>query len=128
MSKYIDELNEKYNNGEISLNEKSKLYDEYINSDDYNADVEYESKKSAEKTKTTIESKSSNENKITLRRKEFNEKYSGYTENEIQMELLYAQQVNGRKLEKIRTDTSKLVWFLIAIPIILGVLAGIFLS
>ena len=78
------------------------------------------------KLKLQLKVKSSNENKITLRRKEFNEKYSGYTENEIQMELLYAQQVNGRKLERIRTDTSKLVWFLIAIPIILGVLAGIF--
>jgi len=116
MSKYVDALNEKYNNGEINLKEKMRLMEEYRNSD--------------KKDKTILSNMAveAKKNKITLKRKKFNEKYSGYTENEIQMELLYAQQVTTKKLERIRSDTSKLVWFLIAIPIILGVLAGIFLS
>jgi ABC-type nickel/cobalt efflux system permease component RcnA len=63
------------------------------------------------------------EQKLTPKRNRFNEKYNEFTESEIQKELLFAQQLTIDKLEKIRTNTSNLVWFLIVIPIILGILA-----
>ena len=63
--------------------------------------------------------------KLTPKRKRFNEKYNEFNENEIQKELLFTQQLTIEKLEKIRTNTSNLVWFLIIIPIIFGVLATI---
>ena len=66
--------------------------------------------------------------KLTQHRKRFNEEHNGLNQSELQMELLFAQKVTNLKLERIRTDTSKLVWFLIAIPIIVGIIAAIFMS
>ena len=66
--------------------------------------------------------------KLTPKRKRFNEKYNEFTESEIQKELLFAQQLTIDKLEKIRANTSNLVWFLIVIPIILGILAVVLSS
>jgi hypothetical protein len=65
---------------------------------------------------------------LTPHRKKFNEKHNGLNQSELLMELLFAQEVTQRKLERIRTDTSKLVWFLIAIPIIVGIIAAIFMN
>lgn len=55
MSKYIDGLNEKYNNGDITLKEKARLLEEYENSD--------------KKDKTNLESN------ITIESKLFKEGY-----------------------------------------------------
>ena len=63
------------------------------------------------------------EQKLTPRRKRFNEKYNDLSESELQKELLFTQQLTIEKLEKIRKNTSNLVWFLIVIPIIFGALA-----
>ena len=63
------------------------------------------------------------EQKLTPRKKRFNEKYNDFSDSEIQRELLFTQQLTIDKLEKIRTNTSNLVWFLIVIPIIFGILA-----
>ncbi len=68
------------------------------------------------------------EKKLTPKRQRFNEKYSQLSENEIQKELLFAQQLSIDKLEKIRTNTSNLVWFLIVIPIVFGIIAVAFLT
>ena len=68
------------------------------------------------------------EQKLTPKRKKFNEKYIEYSDDEIQKEILFAQQLNIDKLEKIRANTSNLVWFLIVIPIIFGILAVILSS
>ena len=63
------------------------------------------------------------EQKLPPKRYEFNEKYYDFTKSEIQKELLFTQQLTIEKLEKIRANTSILVWFLIVIPIIFGILA-----
>lgn len=65
---------------------------------------------------------------LSPKRTRFNEKYNKFTESEIQKELLFAQQFTIDKLEKIRVNTSNLVWFLIVIPIILGILAVVLTS
>lgn len=66
--------------------------------------------------------------KLTPKRKRFNEKYNEYNVNDIQKELLYTQQITIDKLEKIRANTSNLVWFLIVVPTVLGVLAVVLIS
>ena len=60
--------------------------------------------------------------KLTPKRKNFNEKYDNLNEIEIQKEILFSQRLMLEKLEQIRTNTSTLVWFLIIIPIIVGVI------
>ena len=62
---------------------------------------------------------------LTQKRKQFNEKYKYLTKSEVQKELLFAQQLTIDKLEKIRTNTSNIVWWLIAIPIIVAVILGV---
>jgi len=42
------------------------------------------------------------------------------SDREIQIELLYAQQIMINKLDKVRGNTNTLIWWLIAIPIIIG--------
>lgn len=48
----------------------------------------------------------------------FNEKYEGLNEKDLLKEILYSQKLNRNKLERIRSNASTLVWFLIVIPII----------
>ncbi|MEH6536622.1 MAG: hypothetical protein V7719_09530 [Psychroserpens sp.] len=57
--------------------------------------------------------------KITPKRLKFIEKYAEFDDSETLKEMLFAQQIQNEKLEKIRSDTSKLVWWLIALPIII---------
>jgi len=66
--------------------------------------------------------------KLTPIRKTFNEKYGELSESEIQKEILFSQKIANIKLEKIRANTSNLVWFLIVIPIIFGILAAVLMS
>ena len=61
---------------------------------------------------------------LTPKRKRFNEKYNELGESEIQKELLFAQQLIIEKLERVRANTSTLVWFIIIIPVIFGFLLG----
>lgn len=62
-----------------------------------------------------------NENpKLKEKRKNFYENYGHYSEIEIQKEHLFKQEIIIEKLEKIRANTSNLVWFLVVIPAILG--------
>jgi hypothetical protein len=60
--------------------------------------------------------------KMTPKRKKFNETYHNFDDHETLKELLFAQQIQIDKLEKIRSNTSKLVWWLIALPLIFGIL------
>ncbi|MCB0802446.1 MAG: hypothetical protein KDB74_05050 [Flavobacteriales bacterium] len=55
-------------------------------------------------------------------RKEFNQKYDDFDEVQILKEILYAQTLQVDKLERLRANSSKLVWWLVAIPIISFVL------
>lgn len=63
---------------------------------------------------------------LTSKRIKFIETYSDYNDQDILKELLYTQQLHLEKLEKVRSNTSMLVWWLVAIPIILGLLAVFF--
>nr|WP_321222422.1 hypothetical protein [uncultured Psychroserpens sp.] len=63
-----------------------------------------------------------NKIKSTLKRINFLETYNDFTNEEILRELLFAKKLQIDKLEKIRSNTSKLVWWLIALPIIIGIL------
>ena len=67
------------------------------------------------------------EEKIEETRLKFIEKYSELSEGEIQKEQLFIQQLSFEKLEKIRSNTSTLVW-LIAIPFIISLLYLLFSS
>jgi len=60
--------------------------------------------------------------KLTPKRLKFIETYGELDQNETLKELLFAQQLQLEKLEKIRSNTSNLVWWLIAIPIIIAIL------
>jgi type IV secretory pathway component VirB8 len=60
------------------------------------------------------------------KRKWFDDYFKDFTESEIQKEILFAQQLTIDKLEKVRSNTSKIVWWLIVIPIIIAVILAIF--
>ena len=70
-----------------------------------------------------------NEPEMTPKRKEFIETYNHWSDSNILKEILFAQQLQLdklNKLENIRSNTSMLVWWLIVIPIILFILALVF--
>lgn len=69
--------------------------------------------------------KGQDDKKTAPRRLKFIEKYSELSEGEIQKEQLFIQQLSLEKLEKIRANTSTLVW-LIAIPFIISLLYILF--
>ncbi|MGO1584598.1 MAG: hypothetical protein ACTIK4_07550 [Mesonia sp.] len=52
-------------------------------------------------------------------RKAFDKIYGELSDNEIQQEILFTHKLSLDKLERIRKNTSTLVWFIIIIPIIL---------
>ncbi|MAN60203.1 MAG: hypothetical protein CMC08_10245 [Flavobacteriaceae bacterium] len=62
----------------------------------------------------------------TKKRIKFHEKYGGLNDTETLKEILYATSLQVEKLEKIRSNTSILVWWLIAIPIVLFVIVVFF--
>jgi hypothetical protein len=59
---------------------------------------------------------------INTVRKKFNEQFGNLTEREILLEMLFTQNQTIDKLEKVRSNTSSLVWWLIVIPIIAGII------
>jgi len=61
----------------------------------------------------------SQENTISGKRKLFNERFDELSDSDIQKEILFAKYLNIDKLERIRVNTSVLIWFLIIIPIII---------
>ena len=64
--------------------------------------------------------------KESPKRKWFNEYWGDLNESEIQKEILFAQLLTNDKLEKVRSNTSKIVWWIIVIPIIIAVIFGMF--
>jgi hypothetical protein len=64
--------------------------------------------------------------KESPKRKWFNEYWGDLNESEIQKEILFAQFLTNEKLEKVRSNTSKIVWWIIVIPIIVAVIFGMF--
>ena len=59
---------------------------------------------------------------MTKKRIKFLEIYSDLDDNEILKEILFTNTLQIEKLEKTRSNTSMLVWWLIAIPIIFGII------
>lgn len=59
-----------------------------------------------------------NEKRIPAARKRFNEQFSDLTEAELQLEILYMLKAIEQKNEKIRSNTSTMVWFFIVIPLL----------
>tara|TARA_R110002049_G_C8988447_1_gene548838 strand:- start:62 stop:295 length:234 start_codon:yes stop_codon:yes gene_type:complete len=55
---------------------------------------------------------------MTKKRIKFLETYGDLDDSETLKELLYANSLQVEKLEKIRSNTSMLVWWLVAIPIL----------
>jgi len=58
--------------------------------------------------------------------KEVDRKYDNYDVKDILIEILNTQKENVEKLELVRENTAKLVWWLIAIPIIISILYILF--
>ena len=56
------------------------------------------------------------------KQKYFEEQRKDWSDRELQMDMLYAQQILIDKMDKVRGNTNTLIWWLIAIPIILGVI------
>lgn len=59
--------------------------------------------------------------KITPERIMFYDNYGELDDAEILREILFTHHLQIGKLEKIRSNTSKLVWWLIVLPIILAI-------
>ena len=64
--------------------------------------------------------------KPTPKRLKFNLDYSGFSDSQVLLEILFAQQIQIDKLENTRSNTSKLVWWLIAIPILIFLFVFLF--
>ena len=70
-----------------------------------------------------------NEPEMTQKRKKFIETYNKWDDSNILKEILFAQQLQLdklNKLENIRSNTSILAWWLVAIPLLLLILALVF--
>ena len=67
-----------------------------------------------------------NKQNVSKRRQKFNEKYKDFSETELLKEYIYNQELTYDKLEKVRANTSNLVWFLIVIPIIVVIITASF--
>jgi hypothetical protein len=70
-----------------------------------------------------------NDPEMTPKRIKFIETYNKWDDSNILKEILFAQQLQLdklNKLENIRSNTSILAWWLVAIPIILFILALVF--
>lgn len=63
---------------------------------------------------------------MTKNRIKFLETYNDLDDSETLKEILYAHTLQVEKLEKIRSNTSILVWWLVAIPIILVIIIVLF--
>ncbi|QLE00711.1 hypothetical protein HX109_03715 [Galbibacter sp. BG1] len=57
------------------------------------------------------------------KQKQFRVKYKDYTDKDMMIELLMSQSIQIEKLERNRSNTSKMVWFFIGIPIIIFAIA-----
>jgi predicted nucleic acid-binding Zn ribbon protein len=58
----------------------------------------------------------------SAKKKKFYANFGHLTDSEVLKEILFAQQIQINRLERTRANTSTLVWFLIALPIIFFVL------
>lgn len=62
------------------------------------------------------------ETKVSPERIRFKERFGDLNDSDTLKEILFAQHLQFEKLEKIRSNTSVLVWWLIAVPLIVGMI------
>lgn len=62
----------------------------------------------------------------TKKRENFLNIYGDLDDKELLIEIAYAQSLQIEKLEKIRSNTSMLVWWLVAIPVLFFVIVFFF--
>ena len=63
--------------------------------------------------------------KKSKRQQYFEDQRRNMSDREIQFELLYSQKILIETMDKVRGNTNTLIWWLIAIPIILGIILGV---
>lgn len=56
------------------------------------------------------------------RQKYFEEQRRDWSDREIQLEMLFSQQLLIEKMEKVRGNTNTMIWWLIVIPIVIALL------
>lgn len=62
------------------------------------------------------------------KREEFIKTYESYTKSDISKKILFIQSLQLEKLEQISSNTSKLVWWLVVIPILVFIITLIFIN
>ena len=63
--------------------------------------------------------------KKSKRQQYFEDQRRNMSDREIQFELLYSQKILIETMDKVRGNTNTFIWWLIAIPIILGIILGV---
>ena len=110
MDKYIIQLNKMYNDGELSLNEKSKLFDEYQKSG--KTDSLISSKIPIEEKKIPIEEKA-----IVSVKKEVSDK-------DMQVQIFNTLELNLKENKAIRKNVSTITTIMI-IYLVLSVVGAL---
>ena len=64
--------------------------------------------------------------KNSEKRVRFNDKYKDFSDTELLKEYIYNQELTYSLLERIRGNTSKIIWFLIVIPLTFLVIVMIY--
>ncbi|MDM9632123.1 hypothetical protein [Robiginitalea aurantiaca] len=62
---------------------------------------------------------STNQVKKSKRQEYFESQRVNWSDRDIQMEIIYQQKLQLEMMDRVRSNTNKMVWWLIAIPIIL---------
>ena len=57
------------------------------------------------------------------RQRHFIEQRKDWSDREIQLEQSFYQQILIDKTEKVRGNTNTMIWWLIAIPLVIGIIA-----
>jgi len=58
----------------------------------------------------------------TKRQRHFIEQRKDWSDREIQLEHLFYQQILIDKTDKVRGNTNTMIWWLIAIPFVIGII------
>ena len=63
--------------------------------------------------------------KKSKRQQYFEDQRRNLSDRELQLDLIYSQKLLIETMDKVRGNTNTLIWWLIAIPIILGIILGV---
>lgn len=65
---------------------------------------------------------------LSAKQNHFRDRYGNFSDKEMMIELLMSQSIQIEKLERVRSNLNKLVWFLIVIPIVMMLFSLFFLG